>query len=582
MRFDSLKISNWRSIKEIDIEAQDLMVIIGRNNHGKSNILSAILFFFSQLKHQDLDFNCASEVLFVEIVFNDLSSEEKSRFTKYLTSDNKITVRKTAYKGGSFEYRGFVEKCTIEWLREEEASSYTKRENVEDTPLIDFLPAQGRITKQDVVNAQTSYIEEHRGELEFVYQKEETEFLGLKSVAASSFGELYFIPAVKDAVSDFSSKESSVFGRIYSGVISSMSESNNDWRAAKERLAELFSIFNINDDGEHHERRPQEITELELSLSRELRVWGTKIDIEIKEPDIDSVIKSNTQIWIDDGVRTDIVRKGHGLQRALTLALVQVLAKETPGRIHTDEDVRISNSKYFIFEEPELYLHPQAQRQLFDSFVRLSDLGSQVIICTHSSGLIDLERYRSIYIADKSNDEAGTVVRKCAGDIFEGNEKRDFNLTYWINPDRSELFFAKKVILLEGATEKAVIPALAKRFNIFNYEYTAIDCGSKNSIPQYIKLLNCFLIPYVAVYDLDHQLDKSRDAVNAADISTQKILDAIENEVGYGLALVNDIEEELGLSRGAGSKPYEALNHINSREFQISVRMLEKITNIYS
>ncbi len=499
-----------------------------------------------------------------------------------MTSDNKITVRKTAYKGGSFEYRGFVEKCTIEWLREEEASSYTKRENVEDTPLIDFLPAQGRITKQDVVNAQTSYIEEHRGELEFVYQKEETEFLGLKSVAASSFGELYFIPAVKDAVSDFSSKESSVFGRIYSGVISSMSESNNDWRMAKERLAELFSIFNINDDGEHHERRPQEITELELSLSRELSVWGTKIDIEIKEPDIDSVIKSNTQIWIDDGVRTDIVRKGHGLQRALTLALVQVLAKETPGRIHTDEDVRISNSKYFIFEEPELYLHPQAQRQLFDSFVRLSDLGSQVIICTHSSGLIDLERYRSIYIADKSNDESGTVVRKCAGDIFEGNEKRDFNLTYWINPDRNELFFAKKVILLEGATEKAVIPALAKRFNIFNYEYAAIDCGSKNSIPQYIKLLNCFLIPYVAVYDLDHQLDKSRDAVNAADISTQKILDAIEDEVGYGLALVNDIEEELGLSRGAGSKPYEALNHINSREFQISVRMLEKITNIYS
>lgn len=246
-------------------------------------------------------------------------------------------------------------------------------------------------------------------------------------------------------------------------MISSMSESNNDWRSAKQGLAELFSIFNMNDDGGHHERRPREITELESSLSHELSVWGTKIDIEIKEPDIDSVIKSNTQIWIDDGVRTDIVRKGHGLQRALTLALVQVLAKQTPERIHADEGVRISNSKYFIFEEPELYLHPQAQRQLFDSFVKLSDLGSQVIICTHSSGLIDLERYRSIYIADKSDDEAGTVVRKCAGDIFEGDEKKDFNLTYWINPDRSELFFAKKVILLEGATEKAVIPALAKK-----------------------------------------------------------------------------------------------------------------------
>lgn len=582
MRFYSLKISNWRSIKEIDIEAQDLMVIIGRNNHGKSNILSAILFFFSQLKHQDLDFNCDSEILFVEIVFNDLSDAEKARFTKYLTSGNKITVRKTAYKGGSFEYRGFVEKCTIEWLREEEASSYTKRENVEDTPLIDFLPAQGRINKQDVVNAQTSYIEEHRGELEFIYQKEETEFLGLKSVAASSFGELYFIPAVKDAVSDFSSKESSVFGRIYSGVISSMSESNHDWKSAKEGLADLFSIFNINDNGEYHQRRPREITELELSLSHELSVWGTKIDIEIKEPDIDSVIKSNTQIWVDDGVRTDIVRKGHGLQRALTLALVQVLSKGSPGRLHTDGDIRISNSKYFIFEEPELYLHPQAQRQLFDSFVKLSDLGSQVIICTHSSGLIDLERYRSIYIADKSNSVVGTVVRKCAGDIFEGNEKKDFNLSYWINPDRSELFFAKKVILLEGATEKAVIPALAKRYNVYKYEYTAIDCGSKDSIPQYIKLLNCFLIPYVAVYDYDHQQHKNIHAINSADTSTRNILDAIADDVGYGLELVNDVEEELGLPHGTGSKPYVALSYINSDEFHISDSMLAKITSIYS
>ncbi|MDN2656850.1 AAA family ATPase [Cobetia sp. 14N.309.X.WAT.E.A4] len=360
-----------------------------------------------------------------------------------------------------------------------------------------------------------------------------------------------------------------------------MSESNNDWRSAKEGLAELFSIFNINDDGEHHARRPQEITELELSLSRELSVWGTKIDIEIKEPDIDNVIKSNTQIWIDDGVRTDIVRKGHGLQRALTLALVQVLAKETPGRLHVDNDVRISNSKYFIFEEPELYLHPQAQRQLFDSFVKLSDLGSQVIICTHSSGLIDLERYRSIYIADKSDDEAGTVVRKCAGDIFEGDEKKDFNLTYWINPDRSELFFAKKVILLEGATEKAVIPALAKKYELYKYEYTAIDCGSKNSIPQYIKLLNCFLIPYVAVYDQDHQHHKNIDARNAADRSTQNILNVINYNIGHGLFLVNDIEEELGLPQGTSSKPYVALSHINREDFQISDSMLDKITAIY-
>lgn len=587
MKIEKITIKNWRSIKDQVIYAQDLMVIIGQNNHGKSNLLSSILFFFGEIKHHDLDFHKGSTELFVELQFGCLDESDNTTFKKYLTSEGKIVVRKTAYLGGSFEYRGYIENPTEEWLQEANASAYTKRELASSLPFHPFIPATGRISKQDIVNAQAAYIQQNRDAINFSYELEATNFLGLKSVASGIFGEVYFIPAVKEASDDFTSKDSSVFGKMYSDVVALMSESNDEWKTTKENLGKLFETLNKKDkDGNVNEGRPKQLSDFEEELATELVTWGARVDIEISSPDIESVFKANTQVWVDDGVRTDIKRKGHGLQRALTVALIQVVAKRAIAAAASNGDEgegarKVSNSRYFIFEEPELYLHPQAQRSLFDSFVNLSESGSQVILCTHSSGLIDVERYKSIYIATKETGSDETTVKQCVDDLFEGDAKKDFNLSYWINPDRGELFFASKVVLLEGATEKTVFPLLAKKIGVFRYDYTLIDCGSKDNIPLYVKLLNKFKIPYVAVYDRDHQQGKGADAIASANTSTQKIEDVIDPAVGKSLVLVNDIEEELGLPKGGSSKPYIALNHVTSQGFTLSEGMKQKISLAY-
>lgn len=167
MKIQRLMVSNWRSIKKLELDVLDLMVIIGQNNHGKSNLLSSILFFFGEIKHQDLDFFFGSEELFVEVAFCDLDDSDKRTFHKYLTSSKTVIVRKTAQINGSFEYKGYIENPTDEWLQEENAGSYTRREIAESLPYYSLLPDSGRLTKQNIIDAQSEYINLHREEIKF-------------------------------------------------------------------------------------------------------------------------------------------------------------------------------------------------------------------------------------------------------------------------------------------------------------------------------------------------------------------------------------------------------------------------------
>jgi len=588
MKIASLRIRNWRSVKELEIGFQDLMIFIGQNNHGKSNVLSAILFFFGEMKHQDLDFNRGAQELHVEATFTDLDDTDKATFKKYLSHEGTIQVRKTAYLGGNFDYRGFLQNPVDDWLKESNASAFTKREVAASLPFHPYLPKEGRLTKQDIVNGQIKFIENNPGAVPFSYELEETNFLGLKSVAKGIFGDIYFIPAVKDATDDFTTKEASAFGKLYAAIIEAMSATNPDWKDTKDKLSSLFGTLNRRDaEGAENPNRPAELVQFERSLSDELASWRAEIDVEVLPPNIDDVFRANTQVWIDDGMRTDIRRKGHGLQRALTFALIKVISDRLKKeRAKAADDVNtvrsVSASTYFVLEEPELYLHPQAQRALFDTLVTLSESKNQVILCTHASALIDVERYKSICIVRKDNEARGTEICQCSDDIFVGDGKKDFNLSYWINPDRSELFFAKRVVLVEGPTDKTCIPLIAKRMGVFRYDYTLVDCGSKDNIPLYAHLLNKFRIPYVAVYDIDHQAHKQQDAINSADNSTALVEAALDGTLAFSVVFTNDIEEELGMSAGQKSKPYAALMHIDSPGFALNVALEEKVRRIYT
>jgi CRISPR-associated exonuclease Cas4 len=597
MKIKKVEIFNWRSIVHETIQFDDLMIFIGQNNHGKSNVLSALLFFFGEIGLQDLDFNCVSDELWVEVEFCDLNDEEKITFQKYVTASNSVKVRKSVKKGDGFSYQGYLEEPNEDWLKEENISNYTVREIAQELPLYDLLPVSGRITKDTFKQAQIEYIRNNQDSVSFEYRLESSNFLGAKNVAKGIFGDLFFIPSIKRASDELSAKGNSVFNQLYSRVINKMSESDPTFIEAKQKITELSKILNkTTDDGQPNQNRPADLTALEGLLDDELKSWEAKIDIQITPPNVDDIFKVGASVWVDDGIKTDIERKGHGLQRALIFALLRAWSKilkqerESQSELSQDNEAtqttyrrKASKATYFIFEEPELFLHPQAQRELFSSLVALSKEESQIVLCTHSSSFLGLEYHKSICIVKKDSVTEGTKILQCTTDLFtDSEEKKRFNLSYWINPDRSELFFAKKVILLEGQTDKSVIPLLAKKLGVFRYDYTLIDCGSKDTIPQYINLLNKFRLKHIVVYDKDHQSAKNADAIATADKSSKLIEDSIDTALGKTVVLINDIEEEIGMAEKVSSnKAYIAISHIESEAFQISDTFKDKIEEIF-
>jgi predicted ATP-dependent endonuclease of OLD family len=595
MRIEKVVIHNWRSIADEEIDFEELMIFIGQNNHGKSNIISSLLFFFGTITHSVLDFHGSSNELFVEITFTNLDEFDQSQFKKYLSPDNKIKVRKSVSDEGEVAYNGYLFAPTTDFLKEESILALSKREEVERTPLKDFIPSSGRLTKDIIKAAQEEYTTANHATLEFQYVLEQSTFLGAKNVAKGIFGDVYFIPAVKNATDEFKMTGNSIFNQLFSQIIGKMSERNEYYKSARTQMQALTQILNKkNEKGDDNTERPIEITTLEQNLENELKKWNTTIDIEITPPNIDDVLKVNTSVWVDDGKKTDISRKGHGLQRSLIFALIKSWAaylkteretkaeEEALAEATTTPKRKASDSTYFFFEEPELYLHPQAQKELYASLKELSLSHNQIVLSTHSASFLDLEDYKSICIVNKVDTATGSKVKQFTTDIFEGDDKTNFNLVYWINPERSELFFAKKVILVEGATDKTIIPRLAKATGHFNFEYTVIECGGKDSIKLYIKLLNSFRIPYVAVYDKDHQAYKDVNGHSSADISSAGIEAVINAGFGKSVILINDIEEEIGITeRNDKAKPYLALTQIASPEFTLSPGLAEKISTIY-
>ncbi len=610
MKISSISIHNFKSIKDLYLIVFDWMVLLGPNNHGKSNILTAVEFLLSSSAKVDIgDFfafrNQDENDLWVEAVFVDLTEQEQRTFIKYLRSDNSIKIRRFAKisTGESVEtgYRGYIEEPIVWWLKSTAFERLNSREKVEgeagEFPELSILLERGgRITRQQVEEFQRDYIQKHREKISFSEYIDENPLLGAKNVASGVLPDIYIVPAVRDLGDETKIKTTTLFGRLLSRTLQAMTETDERFVDLQNRLGRLIRELNARESS----ATPSSLARLESDISSELRAWGVNVTIQVEPPEIEKIFELGTQLNLDDGHVTIAEKKGHGLQRAVIFALLRTWAKalRSASEVSSSSPRHSSESIIFIIEEPELFLHPHAQRQLAKDLQDISSKpGNQVFVCSHSTQFVNLDKYKSIAIVSKTNPQLGTVVRQCNDELFEGEEiedkKKRFHMAFWINPDRGELFFARKVVLVEGETEHAILPFLASKMGCYDPSVSIVDCGSKHNLPLYISILQAFKIFYVVIHDedplpdpipSDWDEDKRREKRRTYDLNSE-ISSLVDPSLGRVFVLSPDFEGSSCVSKTQGKKmgkAIAALEHFSQSSVEEICDPLKKIVqNVY-
>ncbi len=209
-----------------------------------------------------------------------------------------------------------------------------------------------------------------------------------------------------------------------------------------------------------------------------------------------------------------------------------------------------------LVEEPELFLRPQTQRYLYRRLRAFAAAGNQVLYSTHAPALLNVARLEELALVERDPGGATRVVRP---EPLESDEA--FRVVSEFDAERSELFLARSAILVEGRTEKLVLPSVfaALGHDADREGVSVVECGGKSNIPVFARICQACGIPVVAVHDRDAEPGKEP-------IPAEVALNTLIAEVAgseRAVVLEPDFEAVAGL-RGQSNKPERAWNHFST------------------
>lgn len=537
------------------------------------------------------------------MTFDELTRDERKKLRPYLLGKHLILEKHISLEEDSrsgkirsqAEYRGYQATPKEWWLSTDSVFEHegTNRPNWEEIAteqgIIDYVrDKSGRVNKRSYEAGLRQLLVE-REDIEYNEPElGETQALGFQSVLLDELPMFRLLPAITDYSNEIDRRSSKTNFRLLMGDLAErILRYDPRYRQLENNLEHLMKLLNAPDGDEDREEGQERLTvldEIETKLcdliSRLMpSVQGVQVNVEIDQ--MRDIFSRGVSINIDDGKLTEVIMKGHGLQRCVIFSLLQALILNQRGQlIEAPEDAEDGVAKderpiILAIEEPELYIHPQMQRLIFGALKDFAQ-SDQVLFSTHSPAFVDVSNYETISIVQKNTLADGTKVKQCELGILDAEtERKTFQFLSSFGLEQNQMFFAKKVILVEGYEDVIAVLATGRELSLFREfpeecGYTIVSTDSKQEMPKYMKLLNAFGIPYVVLQELD---DKPADADE-----NKKITDLLEGN--RAVVLPKRLEDALGHD-GHFRKSYHAKkffenpDNINEEFKQVVVELFD-------
>ena len=516
MKITKVKIFNFRILQSITVDFEDTTtLIVGRNNSGKTSLAEVFNNFFSGEKSK--------------FRFEDFSISIQKKFLKSLKRyDNFIESVNNNEDDTIIKKREQLYKLTFPKIIAEIYLEYDKSDDGRLSSISNLLMDLDDSRKDALVSCEFGVFEIERVFKSYYLNASEynNDFILFLKKNFNLFEKRFFSidnrnRIYRNQIEKISEIEN-IFLPRFIHAQTNLDDKSEDKTKGLSKGFESYYKFNKESDATAKElRKSLDKTSAELDINYkdffktlfvDLKDFGVNSGVNIQEIEVKSyfevekVLKDNANLFYKhDEELLPEQSNGLGYSKLIFIVLTILSYYEEQSKRKT-----APNFSLLFIEEPEAHLHPQMQQTFIkniNEFIEKKKWNVQIVITTHSSHIVADSGFDCIRYFDSSDKAKGVTVKDLS--LFKKAINVKSPATYkflkqYITINNCDMFFADKIILVEGTVERLLLHEMIKKEakSLLNQYVSIIEVGGAYALnfKEFLEFIN---VKSLVITDLD-------------------------------------------------------------------------------